>query len=34
MDESIYIIKFYGISQDPKMKNYIMVLDYAEDGNL
>ncbi|GET54297.1 kinase-like domain-containing protein [Rhizophagus irregularis DAOM 181602=DAOM 197198] len=28
------IIKLYGITQDPKEKNYIMVLDYAEHGNL
>jgi serine/threonine protein kinase len=29
-----HIIKLYGISQDPNTKNYIMVLEYAEDGNL
>ncbi|CAB4431361.1 unnamed protein product [Rhizophagus irregularis] len=28
------IIKLYGITQDPDEKNYIMVLDYAENGNL
>ncbi|PKC56171.1 hypothetical protein RhiirA1_474394 [Rhizophagus irregularis] len=28
------IIKFYGITQDPETKNYVMVLDYAEGGNL
>ncbi|GBC27252.2 kinase-like domain-containing protein [Rhizophagus irregularis DAOM 181602=DAOM 197198] len=28
------VIKLYGITQDPKEKNYIMVLDYAEHGNL
>ncbi|POG64936.1 kinase-like domain-containing protein [Rhizophagus irregularis DAOM 181602=DAOM 197198] len=27
------IIKIYGISQDPKTKNYIIVLQYAEGGN-
>ncbi|PKK73676.1 hypothetical protein RhiirC2_775718 [Rhizophagus irregularis] len=27
-------IKFYGITQDPKSENYIMVLDYAENGSL
>jgi serine/threonine protein kinase len=28
------VIKFYGITQDPVTKDYIMVLDYAENGNL
>jgi serine/threonine protein kinase len=28
-----YIIKLYGISQDPNTKDYIMVLEYAEGGN-
>jgi serine/threonine protein kinase len=28
------IIKFYGITQDPETENYIMVLDYAENGSL
>ncbi|EXX51419.1 Ypk2p [Rhizophagus irregularis DAOM 197198w] len=28
------IVRFYGITQDPKTKNYMMVLEYAEDGNL
>jgi serine/threonine protein kinase len=28
------IIKLYGITQDPATKDYIMVLDYAENGNL
>ncbi|CAB5388481.1 unnamed protein product [Rhizophagus irregularis] len=27
------IVKIYGISQDPKTKNYIIVLQYAEGGN-
>ncbi|CAB5383656.1 unnamed protein product [Rhizophagus irregularis] len=27
------IIRIYGISQDPKTKNYIIVLQYAEGGN-
>ncbi|GBC40435.2 kinase-like domain-containing protein [Rhizophagus irregularis DAOM 181602=DAOM 197198] len=27
-------IKFYGMTQDPESKNYIMVLDYAEYGSL
>ncbi|GET04888.1 kinase-like domain-containing protein [Rhizophagus clarus] len=29
-----FIIGFYGITQDPKTKNYMMVLDYAKDGSL
>jgi serine/threonine protein kinase len=28
------IIRLYGITQDPKTNNYMMVLDYAENGNL
>ncbi|RHZ74102.1 hypothetical protein Glove_227g137 [Diversispora epigaea] len=27
-------IKFYGITQDPETHSYMMVLDYAKDGNL
>ncbi|GES97857.1 kinase-like domain-containing protein [Rhizophagus clarus] len=29
-----FIIKFYGVTQDPETKNYMMVLEYAEDGSL
>ncbi|CAB4442367.1 unnamed protein product [Rhizophagus irregularis] len=29
-----FIIGFYGMTQDPETKNYMMVLDYAEDGSL
>ncbi|RGB24148.1 kinase-like domain-containing protein [Rhizophagus diaphanus] len=29
-----FIIEFYGITQDPKTKNYIMVLEYAKNGSL
>ncbi|EXX69111.1 Tpk1p [Rhizophagus irregularis DAOM 197198w] len=29
-----FIIGFYGITQDPKTKDYMMILDYAEDGSL
>ncbi|GET02530.1 kinase-like domain-containing protein [Rhizophagus clarus] len=32
--ETFSIIKFYGITQDPKTKDYMMVLDYAKDGSL
>jgi serine/threonine protein kinase len=28
------IVGFYGITQDPETKNYMMVLDYAEGGSL
>ena len=31
---SVYITRFYGITQDPETKNYIMVLEYAENGSL
>ncbi|RGB34000.1 kinase-like domain-containing protein [Rhizophagus diaphanus] len=27
-------VKFYGITQDPETKNYVMVLEYADDGSL
>ncbi|EXX54732.1 Ypk2p [Rhizophagus irregularis DAOM 197198w] len=29
-----FIIEFYGITQDPKTNNYIMVLEYAKNGSL
>ena len=29
-----YIVRLYGITQDPETKNYIMVLDYAKNGSL
>ncbi|GET50515.1 kinase-like domain-containing protein [Rhizophagus irregularis DAOM 181602=DAOM 197198] len=29
-----FIIGFYGITQDPETKNYVMVLEYAKDGSL
>ena len=29
-----FIIQLYGITQDPETKNYMMVLDYAENGSL
>ncbi|EXX62909.1 kinase-like domain-containing protein [Rhizophagus irregularis DAOM 181602=DAOM 197198] len=28
------VIKIYGITQDPETKNYMMILEYAEGGNL
>ncbi|GES75949.1 kinase-like domain-containing protein [Rhizophagus clarus] len=34
VDDSYFIIKFYGITQDPETKNYMMVLEYAENGSL
>ncbi|RGB32960.1 hypothetical protein C1646_762276 [Rhizophagus diaphanus] len=33
MDNNV-IVRFYGITQEPKMKDYMMVLEYAEDGSL
>ncbi|GES76378.1 kinase-like domain-containing protein [Rhizophagus clarus] len=34
MKTSIYILSMYGISQNPDSKDYIMVLDYVEGGDL
>ena len=34
VDDNFYIIKLYGITQDPETKNYMMVLDYAKHGSL
>ncbi|EXX71396.1 Tpk2p [Rhizophagus irregularis DAOM 197198w] len=34
VNDNYYIIKFYGITQDPETRNYMMVLDYAESGSL
>src|SRR5581483_9676403 len=28
------VIRLYGITQDPNTKNYMMILDYANDGSL
>ncbi|RHZ77214.1 hypothetical protein Glove_184g83 [Diversispora epigaea] len=33
-DNNYSPIRFYGITQDPKTHSYMMVLQYAEDGNL
>ncbi|CAG8750744.1 6388_t:CDS:2, partial [Racocetra fulgida] len=32
--EQCYTVKCYGISQDPKTKNYVMVTEYMIEGNL
>jgi len=32
--ESIVIVNCYGISQDPATKNYLMVMEYMEEGSL
>src|SRR5437762_7366332 len=34
IDGSNFITRFYGITQDPETKNYMMVLEYAEHGSL
>src|SRR3954452_25051280 len=34
VDDDYRIIKFYGITQDPENKNYVMVLEIANDGSL
>src|SRR4051812_48936181 len=33
-NNSLGSIRFYGITQDPETHSYVMVLDYAKDGNL
>ncbi|GET02618.1 kinase-like domain-containing protein [Rhizophagus clarus] len=32
--DNLFVISFYGITQDPDTTNYMMVLDYAENGSL
>ncbi|UZO25444.1 uncharacterized protein OCT59_017709 [Rhizophagus irregularis] len=34
VDNTSFIIKLYGITQDPETKNYMMVLEYAVNGSL
>ncbi|RIA80475.1 kinase-like domain-containing protein, partial [Glomus cerebriforme] len=34
MNNSVQIIKLYGITKDPESSNFMMVMDYAQDGNL
>ncbi|PKK67153.1 hypothetical protein RhiirC2_783889, partial [Rhizophagus irregularis] len=34
VDNNSFIIKLYGITQDPETKNYMMVMEYAENGSL
>ena len=34
IDEQYFVVKLYGITQDPETKNYMMVLEYAENGSL
>ncbi|RIA95461.1 kinase-like domain-containing protein [Glomus cerebriforme] len=34
INENASIIRLYGITQDPDTKNYMIVLDYAENGSL
>ena len=31
---NMYIVRFYGMTQDPETKNYMMILDYAKNGSL
>src|SRR6266542_6869656 len=31
---NVIIVKFYGMTQNPETKNYMMVLDYARNGSL
>jgi serine/threonine protein kinase len=30
----VYIIKYYGITQDPGTKDYMLIMEYAGGGNL
>jgi serine/threonine protein kinase len=32
--DSIFIIKYYGITQDPEIKDYMLIMEYASGGNL
>src|SRR5436305_14575393 len=34
MNGANYIIKFFGITKDPETNNFMMVMQYAEDGSL
>ncbi|RIA93512.1 kinase-like domain-containing protein [Glomus cerebriforme] len=34
MNGSIYVIQCYGMSKDPKTKNFILVMDYQERGSI
>ena len=34
VSNNIISIQFYGITQDPETHSYMMVLEYANDGNL
>ncbi|RIA83820.1 kinase-like domain-containing protein [Glomus cerebriforme] len=34
MNNSLNIVTIYGITKDPKTNNFMMVMDYADDGNL
>ena len=34
ISNNVHIVRLYGITQDPETKNYMMVLQYAENGSL
>src|SRR3989442_1160993 len=34
MNNAIYVVNCYGITKDPKTNNFIMVMNYAENGSL
>src|SRR5581483_11305282 len=34
VNTSLSIIQFYGITKDPETNNFMMVMDYLEDGSL
>ncbi|UZO00430.1 uncharacterized protein OCT59_011564 [Rhizophagus irregularis] len=32
--DSVFIVKYYGITQDPVIKDYMLIMEYARGGNL
>ncbi|RGB33912.1 kinase-like domain-containing protein [Rhizophagus diaphanus] len=32
--DTIFIVKYYGITQDPEIKDYMLIMEYASGGNL
>jgi serine/threonine protein kinase len=32
--DTVFIVKYYGITQDPKIKDYMLIMEYAGGGNL
>ena len=34
MNNAYYVVYFYGITKDPKTNDFIMVMNYADNGSL